>query len=68
MQCSAAGEVYLGTNTRNNQQIAIKKMTLSAQNMKLLVTEIDIMKHSHHPNIVEYVDSYVVDGRLWVIR
>lgn len=63
----AAGEVYLGTNTRNNQQIAIKKMTLSAQNMKLLVTEIDIMKHSHHPNIVEYVDSYVVDGRLWVV-
>jgi len=45
-------------------------MNLAAQqkNLKLLLTEIDIMKNSHHKNIVQYFDSYVVDERLlWVV-
>ena len=24
------------------------------------------MKSSHHPNITQYFDSYIVDGCLWV--
>jgi len=62
----AAGEVFLATDTRQGTQVAIKKMTLSAQNMKLLATEIGIMKDSHHPNVVQFFDSFIVEDKLWV--
>jgi len=43
-------------------------MEINADNIKLLVTEIGIMKTSHHENIVDYIDSYIVDERfLWVV-
>lgn len=36
--------------------------------MKLLITEIGIMKTSRHENIVNYMDSFIVDERyLWVV-
>jgi len=62
----AAGEVYLATETQSGRRIAIKKMPLNAQNMKLLVNEIDIMKSSKHPNVTEYIDCFIVDDKLWV--
>jgi len=66
----AAGEVYLAEQKETKKRnIAIKQMNLAAQqkNLKLLLTEIDIMKNSHHKNIVQYFDSYVVEERyLWV--
>jgi len=64
----AAGEVFLATNLKTRAKVAIKKMKINEQNAKLMVTEIGIMKTSKHPNIVEYVDSYLVDSdRLWVV-
>jgi Protein kinase domain/P21-Rho-binding domain len=63
----AAGEVFLATDSRDKRQVAIKKMALTAQNMKMLVTEIGIMKDSSHNNIVEYYDSYLVGDRLWCV-
>jgi serine/threonine protein kinase len=62
----AAGEVFLATDCRNGQRVAIKKMPLNNQNMKLLVTEIGIMKTSVHPNIVAYIDSFLVGETIWV--
>jgi len=63
----AAGEVFLATS-RNNRKVAVKKMEINGENMKLLITEIGIMKTSHHPNIVDYVDSYILEERqLWVV-
>jgi len=35
--------------------------------MKLLITEIAIMKSSSHPNIVEYMDAYLMGDQLWVV-
>jgi serine/threonine protein kinase len=32
----------------------------------IVINEIMIMKESHHPSIVNYIDSYIVDGTLWV--
>lgn len=34
--------------------------------VQLLITEILIMKTSKHPNIVEFIDSYVVRDQIWV--
>eukprot|EP01114_Cavostelium_apophysatum_P014911 TRINITY_DN3974_c0_g1_i1.p1 TRINITY_DN3974_c0_g1~~TRINITY_DN3974_c0_g1_i1.p1 ORF type:complete len:742 (+),score=193.88 TRINITY_DN3974_c0_g1_i1:216-2441(+) len=63
----AAGEVFLATDTRTGDKVAIKKMPLNSQNMKLLVTEIGIMKTSMHPNIVKYFDSYLLGEQIWVV-
>lgn len=63
----AAGEVFLATDSQSGRRVAVKKMALNAQNLKLLSTEIQIMKTSKHPNIIEYIDSYIVDKKLWVV-
>merc|ERR1711939_1196694 len=33
----------------------------------LIINEIIVMKESSHPNIVNFIDSYLVSGELWVI-
>ena len=58
--------MFLATDCRTNDKVAIKKMPLNSQNMKLLVTEIGIMKSSIHPNIVKYFDSYLISDQIWV--
>jgi len=63
----AAGEVYLATHLKTKDKVAVKKMPLNAQNVKLLTSEIHIMKESDHKNIVAYKDSFRVDSQLWVI-
>jgi len=63
----AAGEVF-SASMGNGKEVAIKKMEINGENIKLLITEIGIMKTSHHNNIVDYMDSYVLDDRqLWVV-
>jgi len=63
----AAGEVYVATN-RTGQKVAIKKMPINSENIKLLCTEINIMKSSHHESVVEYYDSFIIEGNfLWVV-
>jgi serine/threonine protein kinase len=60
--------VFGATNVKTAQKVAVKKMEINNENIKLLVTEIGIMKSSKHQNIVEYLDSYIVDDReMWVV-
>jgi len=63
----AAGEVYSAVYVKNNQKIAVKKMSINPDSTKLLVVEISIMRSSKHPNIVEYLESYIVKDELWVV-
>eukprot|EP01113_Clastostelium_recurvatum_P035421 TRINITY_DN493_c0_g1_i2.p1 TRINITY_DN493_c0_g1~~TRINITY_DN493_c0_g1_i2.p1 ORF type:complete len:765 (-),score=145.96 TRINITY_DN493_c0_g1_i2:45-2339(-) len=63
-----AAEVFLATDKKTNQRVAIKKMKLSSQNLKDLTTEIHIMKTSRHENIVDFVEAFIVDhDKLWVV-
>lgn len=41
-------------------------LSLTSRLLKLLITEILIMKTSKHPNIVEFIDSYIVKDQIWV--
>lgn len=64
----AAGQVFVATHVKTGNKVAIKKMEINSENIKLLVTEIGIMKTSDHPNIVQYVDAYIVSSNeLWVV-
>jgi serine/threonine-protein kinase CLA4 len=43
-------------------------MEIGSQARKdLIVNEIIIMRESRHPNIVNYLDSFLVKGDLWVV-
>lgn len=48
--------------------VAIKQMNLEQQPKKdLIINEIVVMKESKHKNIVNFMDSYLHDGDLWVV-
>jgi len=64
----AAGEVFIADWAEKNMEVAIKTMPINTENIHLLCTEINIMKSSKQDNIVEYIDSFIVDSnRLWVV-
>ncbi|CAM0134941.1 Protein kinase [Umbelopsis sp. WA50703] len=65
----ASGSVYVAIDLASNQKVAIKQMDLANQPRKeLIVNEILVMKESQHPNIVNFLDSYLVkQNELWVI-
>lgn len=63
-----AREIYRTHGPR--AQVAIKQMDLKSQPRKeLIVNEIIVMKDSQHPNIVNYLDSFLQEqtNELWVI-
>lgn len=66
---SASGSVYVAKHLTTNTKVAIKQMDLSLQPRKeLVVNEILVMKESTNPNIVNYLDSFLVKGQeLWVV-
>ena len=64
----ASGGVFTGYERGSQRLVAIKQMNLEQQPKKdLIINEIIVMKESSHPNIVNFIDSYLVNGELWVI-
>ena len=64
----ASGGVYTATENGSNRCVAIKQMNLEQQPKKdLIINEIIVMKESKHKNIVNFMDSYLIRGDLWVI-
>lgn len=64
----ASGGVFTGHERGTNRLVAIKQMNLEQQPKKdLIINEILVMKESSHPNIVNYIDSFLCGGELWVV-
>lgn len=65
----ASGLVYVAKALTTGKKVAIKEMDLAHQPRKeLIVNEILVMKESQHPNIVNFLDSYLVKStELWVV-
>lgn len=61
------GEVFVGTDRRSLEKVAIKKMDLNDNYEEDLITEIQMMQSSKHDNIVRYMDSYKWGEDLWVV-
>ena len=64
----ASGGVYTAYEVGTNRCVAIKQMNLEQQPKKdLIINEILVMKDSKHKNIVNFMDSFLRQGDLWVI-
>ncbi|KAF0288261.1 Serine/threonine-protein kinase PAK 1 [Amphibalanus amphitrite] len=64
----ASGVVHTAVETATGCEVAIKQMNLSQQPKKeLIINEIVVMRENKHPNVVNYVDSYLVGEELWVV-
>jgi len=64
----ASGGVYTALARGTNRCVAIKQMNLEQQPKKdLIVNEILVMKESKHKNIVNFIDSFLIRGDLWVV-
>lgn len=64
----ASGTVYTAIEASTGMEVAIKQMNLSQQPKKeLIINEILVMRENKHPNVVNYLDSYLVSEELWVV-
>jgi serine/threonine protein kinase len=71
----ASGGVFIAHRTitddngeKTRMPVAIKQMNLEQQPKKeLIINEILVMKKSQNANIVNYLDSYLWKGDLWVV-
>lgn len=65
----ASGTVYIARRNDTKEVVAVKRMAFKSQPKKeMLVTEIKVMQQYKHPNLVNYLDSYLVEADdLWVV-
>ncbi|KAI0241799.1 hypothetical protein L0F63_004732 [Massospora cicadina] len=64
----ASGGVYTANQIGGGMPVAIKQMNLEQQpKQDLIINEILVMKDSKHRNIVNYIDSFLFKGDLWVV-
>ncbi|XP_026110555.1 serine/threonine-protein kinase PAK 3 isoform X3 [Carassius auratus] len=64
----ASGTVYTAIDIATGQEVAIKQMNLQQQPKKeLIINEILVMRENKNPNIVNYLDSFLVGDELWVV-
>ncbi|KAJ3272564.1 Protein kinase [Terramyces sp. JEL0728] len=64
----ASGSVYLAVNNKTQNIVAIKEMLMSRQPRKdMIINEINVMRDVVHPNIVNFVDCFLVKDSLWVL-
>jgi len=64
----ASGTVYIAIEVATGREVAIKAMNLSQQPKKeLIINEILVMREHQNPNIVNFLDSYLVAEELWVV-
>jgi len=59
--------VYIAIEVATGREVAIKQMNLAQQPKKeLIINEIIVMRDNQNANVVNYLDSYLVNEELWV--
>jgi len=67
----SSGTVYSGTNSNNNEKIAVKTIKFEKEKLKItfktLSQEIQMHMTTRHPNIVQYKETFLKNDELWLI-
>ncbi|XP_032532572.1 serine/threonine-protein kinase PAK 3-like isoform X2 [Chiroxiphia lanceolata] len=63
----AFGAVCKALDTATGGQVAIKKISLQETSKELTLNEIEVMRTNRNSNIVNYLDSYIVEEELWLV-
>ena len=66
---SSPGSSTATSSTHSHKKVAIKKLQTffkGKDRLPTILNEINVMAHSKHPNIINYIASYQVDQELWV--
>ncbi|KAJ0454602.1 putative mitogen-activated protein kinase kinase kinase STE-STE11 family [Helianthus annuus] len=70
--CGTFGSVYVGSNRETGALCAMKEVEIlpddpkSAESIKQLQQEIDVLSQLKHPNIVQYYGSEIVEDRFYI--
>jgi serine/threonine protein kinase len=68
--CSSSGHVYVAKTLSTGRKVAIREMDLfhSPPRKGFVVTEIQVMKEFQHPNVMVFLESYLVENHeLWIV-
>lgn len=66
----ASGIVFIATDLQSAQDVAVKTIDLKNQSSKdLILTEIRVLKDFNHKNLVNFLESYLLEpeDQLWVV-
>jgi serine/threonine protein kinase len=62
------GHVYLAVNIETNQQCAVKEyLVTGTSGQEQLKHEANVLSQLHHPNIPEFLDAFMTQGRYFVV-
>jgi len=62
------GTVYSAVDVNTLDQVAIKQMNIEDNYEEDLISEIGMMKTLKHPNIVQYLASFLIgSGQIWIV-
>lgn len=68
IECGSTGVVYASYLFSRRRKVAVKCMNIWRQpRRELLFNEVLVARQLRHPNLVETLDTHVVDDELWVI-
>ena len=62
------GIIHLATSREKNEKVAIKIIDMDKQPKKeMVLMELKVMKDLSHPNLVNYIESYLIENHLWIV-
>ncbi|KAJ3424033.1 sterile20-like kinase isoform b-related [Anaeramoeba flamelloides] len=66
---SSSSVISKAVYTTTNEVVAVKKIRIvdNLEEIQKLSNAISLMKNHHHPNVVNYYDSYLMEKELWIV-